>query len=128
MLPCTAGLTTIMLGQSDCKTVTSDSCHEANLAGVDVLPYRIVDIMQSAEPVWRRGLGILDRVLCGGMLASNLILRLLVAVGDHAVEERAWLALIMTIGFSFLDLAVEVGRGLLVLTLVARVVLVEVLG
>jgi hypothetical protein len=64
----------------------------------------------------------------GSTFLSYLFFGLLVAVGDHAIEERAWLALFVAIGFGLLDLAVQVGGGLFVLAFVARVVLIEVLG
>jgi hypothetical protein len=57
-----------------------------------------------------------------------LILGLLVTMRDHAVEKGAGPALVVTVGFGLLDLAVQVGGGLFVLALVAGVVLVEVLG
>lgn len=64
----------------------------------------------------------------GSLLAGELVLGLLVAVRDHAVEKGAGSALGVAISFGLLDLAVQVGGGLFVLAIVTRVVLVEVLG
>lgn len=48
------------------------------------------------------------------MVLGNLVLRLLVAVRDHAVEEAAGLALRVALLLRLLDLTAKVARGLVV--------------
>ena len=62
------------------------------------------------------------------MAGIDLCFGLLVAVHDHSVQERAWLALLMAFRFRLLDFATQIGGGLMILTFLARIVLVKVLS
>lgn len=61
-------------------------------------------------------------------LAGDLVFGLLVAVGDHAVQQRTWLALVVAFGLGLVDFSGQVGGCLFIMALVVGVVLVEVLG